>query len=569
MLPTPKRLGWCAAALLAGLVFAPLAFAQPPTDREVADAEETQNKALGEARRGGSMAGVVTQAESRHLRAPTPLTLFLLGRAQFHAGDAAKAERSMREVVAQEPGFWQAHLRLGMLALEADDVPRAKQHLDVAASMRPRDTGVLRLFVEVAMRTKDYDGALRALRALQVDAPEAPGLKMGVAEILMLKADWPAAYAELRPLRLALANDPRVRFAYARAAFETKRLDEAILELEELAKNDPQGVPYLDLLRQAYFLKEDWTRLANTLERLLPYAKPADRADVEATVKSLRAGNVPKKGTAAPGAGAGTVVKLFERCLSSDVATRRQALQELHDANLGWLPGAVLMRYHFQEEPDPTCRAWVLRLVTALGNEQTVRVPGHALQDPSPLVRRVASESLGTLKTPAGLIYLLAYLPDLQLTADAPEATVAEFNAGRAALASITGRDDLPVGAPTWVAAADMEASWKRWEAWLVTPEGVQAKVRAIEDLIQTGETHPEWYLVLQIFDASPQVATAAYTALREVAKRPSNDAVAKKMWPLFPQATAEDLTVKGLPGLGARVKTWWGAWLAERKAEK
>ena len=66
-----------------------------------------------------------------------------------------------------------------------------------------------------------------------------------------------------------------------------------------------------------------------------------------------------------------------------------------------------------------------------------------------------------------------------------------------------------------------------------------------------------------------PVVASAAYSALREVARKPAQDAVAKKMWPTFPQAEPKDLTEKGLPGLRERVKTWWSAWLAERQAEK
>jgi tetratricopeptide (TPR) repeat protein len=553
--------------------------AAPPADADVGAAEEDQNRQLAEARHGGSMAGVVSQALSRQLRSPSTLNLYLLGRAQFHAGDLPGAERSMRDVVAQEPGFWQAHLRLGMLAAQADDLARAKQHLDLLARLRPEEPGVLRLKADVAVRGKDWAGALEALRGLLRLTPDALPLKLGIAEMLANKGDWASAYQELRPLRLTLARDPRVRYAYARAAFQTKRLDEAAAELEALAKEDPQAVGALDLLRQVYAQQRDWPKLATTLERLRPFAKPEDRPKLDETVAALRSGKVPGEGEPAPQGPVDPVVALFERCLSPDVTTRRSALQEVHEANLGVIPNAIVMRYHPQEEPDPICRAWVLRLVGQLDNDQSVRVPGHALQDPDPLVRRVAAETLGQLGTPAGVLYLLSVVPDLSLRADAPVAVVEEYNAARAALVKITSWDDLPLEATTrWVEAAGLEASWKRWEAWLASPAGTQAKLAAIEDLVLTGETHPEWYLLIQVYDPAPAVAVASYKALLGIAARPTQDPVAKKLWPRFPKATEQDLTFpaptaespapRGFPAFRERIKAWWTEWLAERRAE-
>ncbi len=554
--------------LVSALAPRPL-LADLPADADITAAEEDQNRQLAEARRGGSMAGVVTQALSRQLRSPSTLNLYLLGRAQFHAGDAAGAERSMRDVVAQEPGFWQAHVRLGLLATQAGDLARAQQHLDLLARLRPQDPTVLRLKADVAVRGKDWAAALEALRGLLALTPDALPLKLGIAEMLANKGDWAGAYQELRPLRLSLGRDQRVRYAYARAAFQTQRLDEAAAELEALAKEDPQGVGFLDLLRQVYAQQRDWPKLATTLERLRPFAKPEDRPKLDETVAALRSGKVPGEGEAAPQGPVDPVVALFERCLSPDVTTRRAALQEVHELNLGVIPNAIVMRYHPQEEPDSVCRSWVLRLVGQLDNDQSVRVPGHALQDPEPLVRRVAAETLGQLGTPAGVLYLLSVVPDLSLRADAPQAVVDEYNAARAALVKITTHDDLPLEAPTrWVEAADLEASWKRWESWLVSPEGIDAKLAAIEDLIRTGETHPEWYLLIQVYDDAPQVAAAAYRALLGVSKKPATDPVAVKLWPRFPPATDADLTREGLPGLRERVKVWWTAWLAERRAE-
>lgn len=559
-----------AVSLAAALALpCPSAWATPPADEEVEQAEEAQNRLLAEARRSSSsLASVVAQAESRHLRSPGALTLYLLGRAQYHAGDVARAERTMREVVAQEPGFWQAQVRLGLLAAEAGDLARARLHHGLAAARRPQADIVLRLGVDIAMRAKEPQAALEGMRQLLARDPESVPLRMGVAELLVATGDWERAYAELRALRARLPRDVRVRLAYARAALATRRLDEAIAEGEELARGDPQGVPYLDLLRQAYAAREDWPRLAGTLERLLPFTDAARRPQVQATIDALRRGEVPGREAPAVAEPADPTLALFERCLSDDLAVRRQALQEFHDARLSWVPGAILARYHAREEPDPTCRAWVLRIATNLRHPDVLRILGQSLLDGSALVRRVGAESLGAMAAPVGLLYLLGRMPDLPLRPDAPEEVVAEFNAGRAALVAITRHDDLPVGAPGWVEAPGMEASWKRWEAWLATPEGVEAKLRAIDDLVKTGEPHPEWYLILQVWDEDPRVALAAYDALAAAGRRGSDDPVAQRMWPSFPQARAEERSVQGLPGLRARLHAWWAQWLAQRRGE-
>ncbi|MFM8385580.1 MAG: tetratricopeptide repeat protein [Planctomycetia bacterium] len=573
------RMAWQALRSLLAVVLLGLAGtclqAAPPADAEVAEAEDVQNRLLGEARRNSSsLASVVAQAESRHLRSPTPLTLYLLGRAQFHGGDVARAERTMREVVAQEPAFWQAHARLGLLAAESGDLARARLHHGLAAAQRPEQDIVLRLGVDIAMRAKEPRVALAGLRTLLGRDPDSVPLRMGVAELLAGLGEWTAAYDELRLLRARMPRDVRVRLAYARAALATQRLDEAIAEGEDLARGDPQGVPYLDLLRQAYAARQDWPRVASTLERLLPFTDAARRPQVQAAIEALRRGEVP--GREAPAPEADPTLALFERCLSEDLATRRQALQEFHDARLSWVPGAILARYHAQEETDPTCRAWVLRIATNLRHPDVLRILGQSLLDGSALVRRVGAESLGEMASPVGLLYLLGRLPDMPLAAGAPDEVVAEFNAGRAALVRITGHDDLPVGAPSWVEAPAMEASWARWESWLASPEGVQAKRRAIDDLVKTGEPHPEWYLILQVWDADPGVALAAYDALAAAGARATaaagaggaNDPVAQRMWPSFPQATDAERRPEGLDALRKRLHAWWAQWLAQRRGE-
>jgi tetratricopeptide (TPR) repeat protein len=543
--------------------------AAPPTDAEVAAAEEEQNRLLGEAKRGGSMAGVVAQAESRHFRSATPLTLFLLGRAQYHAGDEKKAERTLRDLVAQEPGFWQVHQRLAVLALKANDIPRARQHLDLAAARRPDDETVLRLSVELAARTKDYDTALRGIEKLLTRTPDSLELKMHRAELRMMKGDAAGAYADLRALRMVLGKDVRVRYAYATAAAQTQRLDEAAAELEDLARLDPSGVHYLDLLRRVYIEKKDWPRVAGTLERLLPFEKEPQRAEMQKAIGALRGGWVPGAEKPLPTPQVTTVADLVNRVQSPNVDVRRKALEDLLAAQPPSIHGSVIARYHPSEEPDETCRALVLRLATAMQLEATTRVAGNALSDPSSLVRRVAAESLGQMARPAGVLYLVLYLDHMELGPQAPEDRVVEYNAGRATLASLARHDDRPVGEPTWVAADGLSQSWAHWLAWLDGPDGVELKLRAIDDLARVGESRPEFLLLLRVLDRNPKVVRTAHEALVAHFKKPSADPVVQRLGPTLPALTEADLKPEGREGLKARMLAWWSTWLAERDRTK
>lgn len=571
------RLRAALLALLAVCAAAPAARAAPPPDEEVAREEEAQNRLLQEAQRGGSMAGVVRTYESRLMRQESALHHYLLGRALFHHGDKAGAQRAMQQVVALEPGFWQAQVRLGQLHWLQKNAALARQHLDLARSRAASAPEVLRLSAEVGFGTKDYDLALAALTRLAALDPTDAAVRAALADVHAAREDWESAYRELRALRLSQPKNPAVRLSYAQAALMTKRFVEAAAEAEPLtraeggAENPGMLRRALDLLRAAYVELKDAVRLGGVLERLQAWAAPEARAELAPVIRELKAGRWPeaRRATAEPPPASeeDLLERLVAACGNPDVAVRREALQSFFMLKIGWAPPALLLRFHPAEEPDPTCRAWVVRIVGDLQNAGFAKIAGHALQDPAPLVRRAAAEALGQIRAPVGLIYLLAYLGDLAV-ASPSEDTVQEYNAARAALVRLTGWDDVEVGEERWVPAAGLAASWARWTGWLESAEGTQAKLRGIRDVLATGETHPEWYLLVMTYDKAPEVATAAYRALEERSRMPSEDPVARALWPEFPKAAETDLTPEGLPGLRARIKTWWERWLAQRQAQ-
>jgi tetratricopeptide (TPR) repeat protein len=552
------------AALAGGLLGGRARGDDAPWEAEVRRAVAEQDKMLGEARRNASMGQVVTTYEGRVGRNPTPLNRYLLARALHRSGDPEGARRQLEAVLDAEPRFWFAHLGLAILWWAKKDAVRAEEHLRGVRAARAFDPDERRLTAEIAVAKKDWAAAVQVLDALVTADPQDDGLRHALAQSYLAKGDWPAAYEQMRLLRSRLPQDVRVRWNYAYACLKTDRLREARQELEVLAKADPQNVQYLDLLRFIALREKDWPLLISVMERLLPFLQEKEKATAAEALKRLKRGEVPDGGTSTEWK-QDPIADLIERCTSDDVEVRRKALREFHDLDLAFVPRAVYIHYGPDVEPDPECRSWVLRILGNLASPTTAKLAGTALFDEDATVRRVAAETLGAIGTPAGVVYLQAHFEDHASTLG-----IEEFNAVRLALGALTGFRDVPIGADPWVPEEGRAAAVLEWKRWFATPEGVAARVRAIEDLEATGEPHPEWYLVVQIVreDESPRVVRASHAVLERHARKPAEDPVARKMLPLFPAATEQDFAPEGLKGLRARVLSWWKAWLVERKAQ-
>jgi hypothetical protein len=78
---------------------------------------------------------------------------------------------------------------------------------------------------------------------------------------------------------------------------------------------------------------------------------------------------------------------------------------------------------------------------------------------------------------------------------------------------------------------------------------------------------------MLMVWDASPEVAKAAYDVLLRRSTETTTDPVAKRFWPTFPRlatkAGTRDLTVaEAIAEVRPRIHAWWTGWLAERERE-
>jgi Flp pilus assembly protein TadD/HEAT repeat protein len=569
----------CVSLLVAGLeggLPTPAQAEEPAWEAEVRRAETEEDRLLDHARRRGTTRQVVGRYASRLSRQPTALNHYLLGRALYYDGDPAGAERHLREALRLQPGFWFARLRLAILELERKKPEEAERHLTAVLQVHPEEADALKLMAQIRMEANDWDGALRVLEDLLARDPTSYVVRRNMVLCHLSKEDWAAALRELRVLRGRDPKDPAVRWYYAYSLFRTGDLKQASREFEGMVRLDPQDIRSLDLLQLIYLKLEDWKSLEKTLERMIPLVQAHDAeaaAEMQETVRRLQAGERPGKppprddDTWEPN----TLADLIERCMHpTSVQIRREALQSYYAAEPPLMPAALVERVHPDLEPDPVCRTWLLRIMGALRNRTLAPVAAYGLYDPDAKVRAVAAESLGAMATPAALLYLMPYFFGPPLEGEPSENLVLEQNAARLALIQVTGRrHDALGGQDDWVVGASLPALRLDWQTWLTGPEGVAFRLHAIADLEAVGEVRPQAYLIDEVFDPNGDIARAAYGVLLRRADQPSDDAVAKAMWPKFPRFNTGQLADENLGHVRGAIKVWWEAWRAMRVAER
>src|SRR5204862_7144888 len=103
-------------------------------------------------------------------RTPDAVSHFLLGRAQYHDGDAVAARAQMKLALEADPSFWPAHARLAYLALEQGNLSEADEHVRAALAAKPSDREALEVSARLAAAQKDWPRAVRAYeRILEQD----------------------------------------------------------------------------------------------------------------------------------------------------------------------------------------------------------------------------------------------------------------------------------------------------------------------------------------------------------------------------------------------------------------
>lgn len=88
-------------------------------------------------------------------------------------GDTATAESEYAQVIARDPARWRARLQYGK-ALLANGKPRdAREQLEIAYTLRPKNPEVIENLGMAMAGSRDYDGAIRLLRSLAEERKRA------------------------------------------------------------------------------------------------------------------------------------------------------------------------------------------------------------------------------------------------------------------------------------------------------------------------------------------------------------------------------------------------------------
>ena len=132
-------------------------------------------------------------------------------------------------------------------------------------------------------------------------------------------------------------------------------------------------------------------------------------------------------------------------------------------------------------------------------------------------------------------------------------------------MSKLTGQPDTEIGAPTWVPLDETPRNREGWRLWLEKPEGIAARLKALEDIATITDIDPRWQLRYALQDlvrpAPDQVALETYKVLRNAVTRIGDEAIQKDpWWRTFPVIEDKDVTVKNLADIRARMRDWWAS---------
>ncbi|MFO8042265.1 MAG: tetratricopeptide repeat protein [Alkalispirochaeta sp.] len=179
---------------------------------------------------------------------------------RYDEDDIAAAADQIRRVIALNPRFGAAHLRLGEALLWLGDYPEAEQALGEARSLRYRSPDLTLLEARLAVLTGDLESARRRYDALLAEQPYNEAARVGRAVLRLADGATDAVVRDLQDLTRRYPENRQLLAALMRIMLErgdTERLQEYV-DLSLAYHGDSASI---QLLAADYaFQTEDYSR---------------------------------------------------------------------------------------------------------------------------------------------------------------------------------------------------------------------------------------------------------------------------------------------------------------------
>ena len=212
-----------------------------------------------------------------------------LGLAQIYERDkqADAAIKIYDEMVArfgEEPPGLVARNRLAAHAAAAGDTAKAEKLVEQVLAENPRDNDALVMQGRLAMQSKEYDAAVASFRSVLRDQPDSvPALHL-LAEAQMRKGDMELAGDSLRRAVEVEPLNAEARVKFARYLISRKELARALEQIDAVLKNDASNPDALAAKSELLAAKGDLDAVKVELAKL----KEAAPENPEASLRLAR-----------------------------------------------------------------------------------------------------------------------------------------------------------------------------------------------------------------------------------------------------------------------------------------
>jgi len=165
--------------------------------------------------------------------------------AQVASGElhGAHLERTLVQILKEDPGNPQANVRLGYVLLESNRVDAAKRHFEAAIAARLPGADAYLGLAACEATVQQFDAAARALREAERMEPDNPVVSANLGIVL---ADAGRPSDGILPLERAVTLDPdfhEARFNLARAYARAGRRSDAAAAARDLLRRLPGDAP--------------------------------------------------------------------------------------------------------------------------------------------------------------------------------------------------------------------------------------------------------------------------------------------------------------------------------------